>query len=69
MRMRKDPMPAVAEILAWVEVRCGGGSYPGEDKFQISLEDNLVCTTGSVEVWPNAFNVIAGSVNFTLDVR
>jgi allantoate deiminase len=29
----------------------------------------LVCTVGSIDVWPGASNVIPGHVNFTVDVR
>jgi hypothetical protein len=31
--------------------------------------NSLVCTVGQVSVWPGASNVIAGAVNFTVDVR
>lgn len=32
-------------------------------------KDALVCTVGSVSVWPGSNNVIAGSANFTVDIR
>ena len=33
------------------------------------VDDSLVCTVGDVRVWPGASNVIAGGVNFTVDIR
>jgi allantoate deiminase len=32
-------------------------------------DDGLVCTVGQTSVWPGASNVIAGAVNFTVDIR
>eukprot|EP00232_Nephroselmis_pyriformis_P020763 CAMPEP_0182863140 /NCGR_PEP_ID=MMETSP0034_2-20130328/6471_1 /TAXON_ID=156128 /ORGANISM="Nephroselmis pyriformis, Strain CCMP717" /LENGTH=503 /DNA_ID=CAMNT_0024995311 /DNA_START=365 /DNA_END=1876 /DNA_ORIENTATION=- len=32
-------------------------------------EDMLVCTVGEANIWPGASNVIAGSANFTVDIR
>ena len=61
-------MAAAAEAIAWMEKRCGGGSYP-QPATNVSPEDNLVCTTGSISLWPNTFNVVPGSANFTLDIR
>jgi hypothetical protein len=66
--MRKDPMAAASEIISWMEKRCGGGSYPDSLR-GLSDDDNLMCTTGSITLWPNAFNVVPGSANFSLDVR
>ena len=61
-------MAAAAEIISWVERRCGGGRFtPGGG--DVKPEDNLMCTTGNINLWPNAFNVIPGSANFTLDIR
>lgn len=68
MPMRKDPMAAAAEAITWMEQRCGGGSYQGV-KPPVAAAENLMCTTGSVGLWPNAFNVVPGQANFTLDVR
>ena len=61
-------MAAAAEVIAWMEKRCGGGSYP-QPATNVFPEDNLVCTTGSISLWPNTFNVVPGSANFTLDIR
>ena len=69
MPMRKDPMAAASEIISWVEKRCGGGSYPNPGNKAPSPEDALMCTTGSITLWPNAFNVVPGSANFSLDIR
>ena len=65
MRLRRDPLAGAAEIMAKIENICrekatketGGG------------DDSLVCTVGSLFVWPGAVNVIPGAANFTLDVR
>lgn len=65
MKLRKDPMAGTAEIMSQVEKLCkdvAGKQGEGGD-------DSLVCTVGSVAVWPGAVNVIPGTVNFTLDVR
>ena len=32
-------------------------------------DDSLVCTTGTVTLWPGASNVIAGAANFSIDIR
>lgn len=61
-------MAAAAEVISWVEKRCGGGRYPSSSG-NVDPEDNLMCTTGNINLWPNAFNVIPGSANFTLDIR
>ena len=68
MGMRRDPMAAAAEVIHWIEKRCGGGKY-GTDGSTVDGKDNLMCTTGNINLWPNAFNVIPGSANFTLDIR
>lgn len=61
-------MAAASEIISWMERRCGGGSYPHPGGTP-AAEDALMCTTGSITLWPNAFNVVPGSANFSLDVR
>ena len=61
-------MAAAAEVISWVERRCGGGRYTSGGG-GVSPKDNLMCTTGNIQLWPNAFNVIPGSANFTLDIR
>lgn len=71
MRLRRDPVTAAAEAIVAVEQRCGGGRYeegppPGTEA---AWEDGLVCTVGSFSLWPGSSNVIAGSANFTIDIR
>ena len=81
MKVRQDAMTAVAEAVLWIERMCGGGAYPdahrpptaGVDAEAEAVEDrtddSLVCTTGSVSLWPGASNVIAGAANFSVDIR
>lgn len=81
MKGRQDAMTAVAEAVLWIERMCGGGAYldahsaptAGVDAEAEAVEDrtddSLVCTTGSVSLWPGASNVIAGAANFSVDVR
>ena len=81
MKGRADAMTAVAEAVVWIERKCGGGAYTdvhspptaGIDAEAEAVEeradDSLVCTTGSVSLWPGASNVIAGAANFSVDVR
>lgn len=70
MRLRKDPLAAAAELIVELESICGGGSHAG-DPFSKDLakDDSLVCTVGSISLWPNASNVIPGRTNFTIDIR
>lgn len=56
MDERKDPLPALGEILAGIPAIAK--SYP-----------QAVATVGHVQVWPNAMNVIAERVEFSLDAR
>jgi allantoate deiminase len=56
MRLRKDALAAAAEMILAVERI--GQSAP-----------DLVATVGRIEARPGAVNVIAGSVQFSLDVR
>ncbi|KAK9829855.1 hypothetical protein WJX72_008267 [[Myrmecia] bisecta] len=72
MSIRRDPVSAAAESIAMVERRCGGGRYAPDNATAnagFSEANNLVCTVGSVTLWPGASNVIAGSTNFTIDIR
>jgi len=71
MPARRDSVAAAAEAIAWMDWRCGGGAHPESHPAAagITAADMLVCTTGSVSVWPGASNVISGSVNFTVDIR
>lgn len=66
MELRYDPVPAVGEAAVTMERRCGGTKW--EAGFSPS-PSHLVCTIGSVTVWPGASNVIAGSANFSVDIR
>ena len=81
MKVRQDAMTAVAEAVVWIERRCGGGAYPDvhnpptaginaeAEAVEDSADDSLVCTTGSLSLWPGASNVIAGAANFSVDIR
>ncbi len=81
MKVRQDAMTAVAEAVVWIEKKCGGGAYPDvhnpptaginaeAEAVEDHSDDSLVCTTGSVSLWPGASNVIAGAANFSVDVR
>lgn len=79
MALRRDPLAAAAEAISAIEARCQGG------KLNVRLEEaeeeeeqadggsgsdpSLVCTVGSIAVWPGASNVIPGSANFSVDIR
>ena len=79
MAIRRDPLAAAAESISAIEARCQTG------KLNIRLEEaeeeeeqadggrggdpSLVCTVGSIAVWPGASNVIPGSANFSVDIR
>jgi N-carbamoyl-L-amino-acid hydrolase len=56
MTMRNDAAAAAAEILLFVETRCG-------------KEPSLVGTVGQLEVPNGSVNVIPGACRFSLDVR
>lgn len=61
MGLRKDPMAGAASIISGIEALC---------RRKASHEDgSLVCTVGSLQMWPGASNVIPSTVNFTVDVR
>lgn len=71
MRLRKDPLPAAAFLVHYLEELCynisiekNASSYPSLDH-----DDSIVCSVGSLNVWPGASNVIPGKVNFTVDIR
>ena len=72
MSMRKDPLVTAANIVLWINSRCGGKQAqlkpPGLPKDHRPA-DGLVCTVGSLTLWPGAGNVIPGSVIFTVDIR
>lgn len=79
MGIRRDPLAAAAEAISSVEQRCQGGKLnvraeeAGEEEEQASRgrgsDPSLVCTVGSISVWPGASNVIPGSANFSVDIR
>lgn len=57
MTMRRDPLAAFASITDRLRsITATAGS-------------DLVATVGSVDVWPNAINVIPETVEFTVDLR
>jgi allantoate deiminase len=56
MHLRRDPLPAAAEIVLAAEDLARQTS-------------GLLATVGMIEVTPGASNVIAGQVNYSLDVR
>lgn len=58
MHLRKDPVPAVAEIILYIEAMCKDASKP-----------EAVGTIGIVEVNPGGSNIIPSKVKFTLDLR
>lgn len=57
MDMRRDALAAAAEFISSVE------SYAGKKKRE------LVATVGSLQVYPNAANVVPAAVKCTLDLR
>jgi allantoate deiminase len=57
MALRRDAMAGAAEMMAFLE------------RAAQKAGDPLVATVGSIECAPNVPNVIAGSVEFTLDIR
>ncbi|DBB00669.1 TPA: hypothetical protein ACH3X3_002344 [Trebouxia sp. C0006] len=77
MAIRRDPLAAAAEAINMIEEQCGGGQLPGrmqtmpngKQAAQSIWDPSLVCTVGAISVWPGASNVIAGSTNFSVDIR
>lgn len=79
MAIRRDPLAAAAEAISAIEARCQGGKLnvrlkeAGEEEEQADggsgVDPSLVCTVGSISVWPGASNVIPGSANFSVDIR
>lgn len=57
MPLRKDAMAITAELIHFITVEAK------------ALDPDLVATVGQVNVKPNTSNVIAGIVDFSLDVR
>lgn len=58
MNVRRDVVPAAAEIILKLE-----------DLARTCGNTHTVATVGKVQVFPNAANVIAGEVSFTIDIR
>jgi len=56
MNMRRDALAAAAHSIALIESHCSG-------------KDGLVGTVGWIEAKPGAGNVIAGDVQFSVDIR
>lgn len=72
MKLRQDAAAAAAEAVVWIEQHCGGGAYNDTGVGGTELagrDESLVCTTGSLVLWPGASNVIAGAANFSIDIR
>ena len=69
MHLRQDPMAGAAETMHWLEQRCTVSNGSHGLTTDVSPDDALVCTVGSVSVWPGASNVIPGVVNISVDVR
>ncbi len=57
MTLRQDALAAASRVVLAVE--CMAQRHPGEP----------VATVGRLEVWPNAANVVPGSVSMTVDIR
>ncbi len=68
MKLRQDAAAAAAEAVVWIERLCGGGDSEDSPAAPVK-DDSLVCTTGSMALWPGASNVIAGAANFSVDIR
>ena len=58
MDIRRDPVCAAAEIILKLEHLA-----------RAYKNDHTVATVGKINTFPNASNVIAGSVSFTIDIR
>ncbi|RNF39732.1 M20 family metallo-hydrolase [Planococcus salinus] len=58
MQLRKDPVPAVAEIILYIEEVC---NHPSREE--------TVGTVGILEALPGGSNIIPGEVKFSLDLR
>lgn len=53
--LRRDAMCGTAEMISTIE--------------QFAVDNSIVATVGRCDVFPDAINVIAGEVHFTLDIR
>ena len=81
MKFRKDPLMAAAALINILETVCSKIStnqlqqdpYLGSTKnfreYDFIEDKSLVCTVGSVNLWPGSSNTIPGSTNFTVDIR
>ncbi len=63
--------PLLSHHISELEVTLSPGPYQVFTRTSAgpTPEQALVCTVGSVTVWPGASNVIAGAANFTVDIR
>ena len=63
-------MGAAAAIQRIEQICNGGPRAPDQGPSAPAGSDtSLVCTVGSISVWPDSSNVIPGNVNFTIDIR
>jgi allantoate deiminase len=83
MKFRRDPLMAAAALINILETICNQVStsqnklpqdqYLGSSKkfrqYDFFKDKSLVCTVGSVDLWPGSSNTIPGSTNFTVDIR
>lgn len=82
LKWRKDPMPASAILIHSLETLCRSVALdmnlikklneytiPVEYLSKLEEDTSLVCTVGSLQIWPGASNVIPQNVNFTMDIR
>ena len=80
MSIRRDPLAAAAEAIHRIEQRCqqlkpsAHSRGLQDDKAEaadvpVDVDSALVCTVGSMSIWPGASNVIPGSANFSVDIR
>jgi len=66
MDMRQDALVAAAHCIALIESCCSGQD---DEQGQKDRNDGLVGTVGWIEAKPGAGNVIAGDVQFSVDIR
>ena len=59
MDMRSDALVAASKLILVVESAAKSYTGPGDP----------VATVGSLELWPNAANIVPGQVNMTLEMR
>ncbi|KAK9840016.1 hypothetical protein WJX74_002133 [Apatococcus lobatus] len=71
MGLRRDPLAGAAEAIQQIEQICNGGPEAAGQtpRGPFAKDTSLVCTVGSMTIWPGSSNVIPGVVNFTIDIR